>query len=86
MSDYDDLTRRLADLIDDGLAIQHCLDVFSGRQGPLQDGLVDAAMGHRLVEGGVLEVDANAVVSTDEEDIEDGGGGYVLAWLWVDNT
>lgn len=81
-----ELNRRLADLIDQGLTIQHCITAFSGRQGPLQDGLADAATGHRLVEGGVLEVDASTVVSTDEDDIEDGGGGYVLAWLWVDNT
>lgn len=85
MTDHDDLNRRLAALIDDGLTVQHCLDALSRRLGPKQRRLIRNATFSPLLEDGVLEVDIDAVVSSDEEDIEESEGGYVLAWLWVDD-
>jgi hypothetical protein len=44
----------------------------------------EAAMHHRLLRDGELEVDDNAIVSDDQDD-DESIGAYVEAWLWIDN-
>lgn len=82
-----DPVKELPFLIERGLTLADCIAAF-GDDGPKTGAILEAAGDHRLVEGGVLEIDDNAILSASEDEIEpdeDGRiGGYVLAWLWVE--
>jgi len=82
--DYQGLADRLDRMIEEeGLSFPLALAAFARHQPDTAESYIEAAQG--MSRGGAIEVDMDTIVSQEsDEEIEDAGGAYVLAWMWVD--
>lgn len=84
MKNETELMSALDALFESGLTFSACVHYFAQKRTPEEKLLRDVAYDAFHVDG-EIEIDEDAYVSMpDDEDNDTDGGGYVMAWMWVD--